>query len=314
MLSNKKETGNNYRKALAVILLILAVLMPCGCAPGGVSAGNPGSVSAGNAESVSAGKAGNAESSAAGAELSVYFFQAGKADAILLRTKNSAVLIDCGLKSYGKTIVDHLKKSGISSLDCLIVTHFDKDHVGGAAKVINKVKVGRILQNDYMKDSKECENYLKAVNNAGIEPETVKEDISFTLDGVEYIVQPPHRTYPTDTSNNHSLVVAVHDKETDMLFAGDIETDRIADYITEYKDDYELIKVPHHGKEEPLMEQLLAVTKPEYAVITSSDDDPESENVMSAIYDAGGEVFLTRVDPVTVNTDGDTLEIGYVDP
>ena len=248
------------------------------------------------------------------AELSVYFFQAGKADAILLSTAEHTILIDCGLKGYGKTVVNYLKQRRIDTVDCLIISHFDKDHVGGAAKVINKLSVGRILQNDFMKDSKECENYLKAVDKAEIVPETVTEAISFTYDGVSFDVSPARAEYPEKTSNNRSLVVSVTTGETDLLFAGDIETDRIADYVSDNKRTYEFLKVPHHGKEEPAMKELLTSVQPGYAVITSSDDDPESEQVMSDIYDAGAEVFLTRVDPVMLTTDGSDLKVYYVNP
>ncbi len=246
--------------------------------------------------------------------LSVYFFQAGKADAILIRTSSSAVLIDCGLKGYGKTILNYLKQNNISSIDFLIITHFDKDHVGGAAKVINKISVGRVLQNDCMKDSEECENYLKALNKAGIEAETVTEKLSFELDGVSFTVEPHYLEYTEKTSNNDSLIVSVKAGETDLLFTGDIETARIVDFISDNKETYEFLKIPHHGKEEPLIGELLESVKPVYAVITSSDDDPESEKVMSAIYDAEAEVFLTRVDPVMLNTDGSSIDIHYVDP
>ena len=208
------------------------------------------------------------------------------------------------MKKYKKT----------DTVDCLIISHFDKDHVGGAAKVINKLSVDRILQNDLMKDSKECENYLEAVDKAGIVPETVTEDISFTYDGVSFEVSPARAEYTEKTSNNRSLVVSVTTGETDMLFAGDMETDRIADFVSDNKRTYEFLKVPHHGKEEPMMKELLASVQPEYAVITSSDDDPESEQVMSDIYDAGAEVLLTRVDPVILTTDGSDLKINYVNP
>ena len=248
------------------------------------------------------------------AELSVYFFQAGKADAILLSTAEHTILIDCGLKGYGKTVVNYLKQRRIDTVDCLIISHFDKDHVGGAAKVINKLSVDRILQNDFMKDSKECGNYLKAVDKAEIVPETVTEDISFTYDGVSFEVSPARAEYPEKTSNNRSLVVSVTTGETDLLFAGDIETDRIADFVSDNKRIYEFLKVPHHGKEEPAMKELLTSVQPGYAVITSSDDDPESEQVMSDIYDAGAEVFLTRVDPVMLTTDGSDLKVYYVNP
>ena len=65
--------------------------------------------------------------------LEVTVLDAGKADAILLTTPDSAVLIDCGEKGFGDEILGELAARGIGRLDVLIVTHFDQDHVGGAA-------------------------------------------------------------------------------------------------------------------------------------------------------------------------------------
>ena len=296
-------------RKIICIAAIIAVIVTSGCGYGRPALGQAADTAVTEtAADVTDGTAAEA------AKLSVYFFQAGKADAILLRTAEHTVLIDCGPKGYGKTVVNYLKQRRTDTVDCLIISHFDKDHVGGAAKVINKLQVDRILQNDFMKDSKECENYLKAVDKAEIVPETVTEDISFTYDGVRFEVSPAKAEYTEKTSNNRSLVVSVTAGETDLLFAGDIETDRIADYVSENKRTYEFLKVPHHGKEEPMMKELLASVQPGYAVITSSDDDPESEQVMSDIYDAGAEVFLTRVDPVMLATDGSDMKIYYVNP
>ena len=88
-------------------------------------------------------------------ELTVHFFDAGKADAILLTTPDSTLLIDAGERGFGKTILAYLEEQGIERIDYLIVTHFDKDHVGGMARVINNIAVGTVLQSNQPKDSEE---------------------------------------------------------------------------------------------------------------------------------------------------------------
>ena len=120
-------------------------------------------------------------SDAAPTALEAYFFDAGKADAILLTTANSAVLIDTGEQGFGKTILARLEEMGVRQLDVLIVTHFDQDHVGGAAKVLNSIPVGTVLQSNQPKDSEEYEKYAAALSKAGIEPVTVRETYEFNL-------------------------------------------------------------------------------------------------------------------------------------
>ena len=246
----------------------------------------------------------------AGSELEVHFFDAGAADAILLSSADSAVLIDAGEKGFGKTILAYLEEKGIRRIDCLIVTHFDKDHVGGAAKILNSIPVDRVLQSNQPKDSDEYENYLEALSEAGIEPVTVRESIAFSLNGVSYTVDPPRQTeYDEDSSNNSSLIVSVRHGDKRFLFMGDAQTQRLAEFLDTNTACFDVLKLPHHGRDEPLLEELLASTRPTYGVITSSEEEPESSAVVDALEQAGVRVLLTRKSSVTLYSDGNTITI-----
>ena len=244
------------------------------------------------------------------AELDVHFFDAGKADAILLTTADGAVLIDAGEKGFGKTILAYLEEMGVEKLDYLIVTHFDQDHVGGAAKVLNNIAVGTVLQSSSPKDSEEYEKYVKALGNAGIEPVTVRETYTFTLDGATYSVDPPRQAkYSSDNSNNSSLIVSVVNGENRFLFAGDAQTERLAEFLDTNSATCDVLKLPHHGKDEPLLPALLDAAKPTYAIITSSDEEPESAATVAALEAAGVQVLLTREGAVTLRSDGNRIDV-----
>ena len=241
----------------------------------------------------------------AGTDLEIHFFNAGKADAILLTTANSAVLIDTGEMGFGKTILAYLEEKDVGHLDYLIVTHFDQDHVGGAAKVLEGINISMVLQSNQAKDSKEYEKYIEALNNAGVVQVTVRETYEFALDGVSYAIDPPRQTeYDKDKSNNSSLIVSVTNGDDSFLFTGDAQTERLAEFLDTNRRTYDVLKLPHHGREEPLLGALLASTKPSYAVITSSDDEPESEDVVKTLEQAGTCVLLTRKGAVTFHSDG----------
>ncbi len=274
------------RRALAAVLLTAALLT--GCAASGAK------------------KAPETQTQAA--ELTVHCYDAGKADAILLTTANSAVLIDAGEKGFGKTILADLSEKGIDRLDYLIVTHFDKDHVGGAAKIINTIPVGTVLQSNRPKDSEEYEKYTNALANAGIEPVTVRDTLIFTLDGVTYAVDPPRQTeYKTDASNNSSLILSVVNGGDRFLFTGDAQTERLAEYLVGHRETCDVLKLPHHGQEEPLLEELLETVKPAYAVITSSEEEPESAAVTELLERLDVEALLTRKGAVTLRSSGNGI-------
>jgi beta-lactamase superfamily II metal-dependent hydrolase len=72
-----------------------------------------------------------------------------------------------------------------------------------------------------------------------------------------------------------------------------------------------VLKIPHHGGDEPLLAELLAQTRPRYAVITSSDDEPEDPATLDALADAGVDAFLTRLGAVVIRSDGKTVTAEY---
>lgn len=244
--------------------------------------------------------------------LSVTFLDAGKADAIILHTNNSTVLIDTGLKNNDKELVQLLNNNGIDTIDYLIITHFDKDHVGGAAKVIKKFKVNNIITSDYFKDSDEVNDYLKACNKANITPKVLKDEISFTLDNVTYKIY-PHiaSTYPEKESNNSSLIISVAHGENRMLFTGDSNNLRIEEFVAKQESyfKYQLLKVPYHGRYIECLSDFFNIIQPEYAVITSSEKDMEDKKTVNLLEGIGSDVLLTREGTIVAISDGKKLTI-----
>lgn len=247
-----------------------------------------------------------------GEGLRVYCFDAGKADAFLLYTDSAAVLIDTGESGFGKTIVDKCAELGIGRIDCLIITHFDKDHVGGAKKVLAELPVTTVLQSNFPKDSGEYDKYLRQLALCGIEPITVLEEYRLTLGAVTLTVDPPLReSYPDSPSNNSSLITTVAYGSTRLLFLGDAEDARLAEYIASDPPHCDFVKIPHHGTGCRLLRDLLAKITPQYAVITSSDEQPEDARTREMLGEYGARTFLTRVAPVMVFTDGTRLTVQY---
>lgn len=286
-----------------VLTAILLLLTGCGAA-----SGDSGTVT----DSAAVTDSSTATVTTSGTDLEIICFQAGKADAFLLLTPESAVLIDCGEKGFGRTILAELEARGIEQLDMMMITHFDQDHVGGAARILNNFPVARVLQSNSPKDSEEYEKYVKALKNAGMEPETVRENLSFTLDGVTYTVNPPKRTkYNSDSSNNSSLIVSVENGANRFLFTGDAQDERIEEFLTLEQGTYDFLKVPYHGHWQESLMLLMGVVKPRYAVITSSDDEPEDAETLELLESFGAETFLTRNGNIRVTSDGATLRVEY---
>ena len=205
-------------------------------------------------------------------ELDLTVFDVGKADSMVLTSENSTVIIDCGEKGDGKEIISYLEEKNISCVDYLIITHYDKDHVGGAAKVIKNIEVKNVLAPDYDDDSEEMEKYNKALSEAGITPYLLTSDISFTLDNADYTVYAPKLTYyGEDNDNDFSLVTKVSHGNNVLLFTGDAMEQRLEEIMD--IGDCDFLKVPYHGRELDNLSQFLDAVTPETAVVCTSKSE-----------------------------------------
>ena len=231
----------------------------------------------------SGGRVQETDSSAAEcSDLTVTFLDVGKADSIIIKGENSTVVIDCGEKGDGKDIVRFLTDQGTSTIDYLIITHYDKDHVGGAAKVINSFEVLNVLGPDYHEYIQEAEKFRNAMSEKGIKPQLLTSDLSFTLDGGEYTVFAPDQTYyGPDNDNDFSLVTRLDYFDTSFVFTGDAMDQRLTGVMD--IGDCDLMKIPYHGRKLANLSSFLDATKPEYAVVCTSSEEfsPYTQGILS---------------------------------
>ena len=244
-------------------------------------------------------------------KMTVTFFDVGKADAILIQTDHSVVMIDTGTADVAEPLAEKLTDMGIMKIDLLILSHFDQDHVGGAATIIERIAVDKVLMTYESKESDEIDAFFAAVKQDNVSTREISKVTEFTLDGVSYTIIPPEKKdYGNDTSNDSSLVVRALFGETSYLFAGDVEKARIKELV---KGGYDLsatvLKMPHHGGIEDNTEKLVTAVWPKYAVITSSEDEPEDKETVKILEALGVDTYLTRKGTVVMISDGKTITI-----
>lgn len=233
----------------------------------------------------------------------------GKADSILIRTQNHNVLIDTATSKEGSEIRDYLTELGIEKLDYLIITHFDKDHVGGASKILKSIGADNILQPDYEGNTDAYEKYMQRVTELSLNQITLFEDLSFILDDVYFTVYPPEKKEYIEEDNDFSLVVTAIHGGNRFLFTGDAEKERVNEIISYNLGDFDYIKVPHHGVYEDNLPVLFNTVKAEYAVICDSDKEQADKLTINALEKAGASVYETRDGSVTAVSDGKSISL-----
>lgn len=240
-------------------------------------------------------------------EMHIAFLGDKAEDAILLSNGDFAVLVDTGLNKTGAEIVAYLDEMGINRLDLLILTHYDKDHVGGADTVIENIDVARILGADYESDAKQYKQFIKAASKKGLAVERLSADCTLALEDLTLKIDVPDIFYAQE--NDRSLVVRAEYGSCSLLLAGDAENERLAELLREGVEPCTLLKVPHHGRIEDLSQQFIAAALPQAAVITSADKELEDDLLVAWLQSAGAQVYLTRLGFVEAVCDGISLRL-----
>ena len=241
-------------------------------------------------------------------DFKIYFWNAGKADAILLSKNNKYIMIDTGEEELSEEILAYFKNNNITKLDYLIITHFDKDHVGSASSIIDNIEVETVLQSNSPKESEYYTAYLSALSNKEITPITVNGNYEISFEGLKIIVNGPTMVYDNSASNNSSLIVSITYNDNNFLFMGDAENARIKDFVSNNKETFDFIKIPYHGRKLKRMNELIDNIKPEYAVITSGVDTNNIDTI-NTLNNHQVKTYLTRNGDIYVYSDGVNIKV-----
>ena len=249
-------------------------------------------------------------------ELRVDFYDMGKADAMLITTpEGKRILIDTGTNKGGKKLVSRFQEEGIDRIDLLLITHYDKDHVGGADKILENVQVDTVVMPVYDKESKQHTQFEEALSGlANIDVYRVgrnKETAFESGDGLTMHVTAAHeKSYGKDEENDFSLAVRMTFGDVKLFFAGDAEAPRQRELLEEGNVACDVLKVPYHGKLTSMSEKFLSACAPKIAYITDDEEEPASEDVIAILEKLGTKVYTSRKDGgVTVVTDGKTVQV-----
>ena len=235
----------------------------------------------------------------------------GKADCLVIQSAGTVVMIDTGTEESVGDIERFLEKNDISRIDVLMLTHFDRDHVGGADKLIKRYDIGKVYATYYIaKESDDIDEYLKAVKKKQLEPIPVDQEMTFTLDGVKWQLFPPLKdSYKKEESNNSSMAARMCYGETSVLFTGDAQKARIDELLDIDGLQSDVIKMPHHGGYEKNLDDLLEAVQPTYAILTDSDDQPIASKTQALLEDYQVQSYSTRDGDIVIMTDGEHISV-----
>ena len=248
--------------------------------------------------------------------LTITALSVGKADAMIIQESDQVLLLDTGELDDGEKVVRELEDRGVDQIDQLLITHFDKDHVGGAVYVMEHMEVVSVVLPDYEGDREEYQQFL-----AGLEdhPDVrrLTEPLEETLGNMQISIYPAEdaeeiQNTEEEYDNDMSLVTSISYGNKRFLFTGDIEKTRIRQMLAADVDwRHDWIKMPHHGRYQKALDDLLEAVRPSKAVICSSTKNPAEEKTLELLEKWQIQVWDTAEQAVVTVCDGENVTIRY---
>ena len=255
---------------------------------------------------------------------SVSFLDVGQGDAILIRTPaDCVILVDGGGTIFFERpgeewrqrkdpfevgedlLVPLLKKRGVRSIDYLVATHGDADHIGGLAAVVEQLPVKRILFNGSVRKSEHAEKLFRSALLKGIPVYAVSAGERIAVDRrttIEVLHPEEGKLTLAEEQNVRSVVLLLRMREAKFLLTGDMDAaaerevlDRLAAEAAggehpsprgQPGGGIDVLKVAHHGSKSSTTAPWLHYWSPRYAVISVGERN---------IYRHPSDIVLSRL-------------------
>lgn len=213
-------------------------------------------------------------------KLQIFFIDVGQGDSTLIITPaHKNILIDGGGNEFGSfdvgenTLLPYLLDRRITTLDYILISHFDSDHVKGLFAVMQNLKVKNIIISKQGENSENFKDFFKLIQNKNVNIIVAEKGEIIKIDKYSYfeILFPEANLIKENILNNNSIVTNFHCMGFSMLFTGDIEEiaeKRICElYKNTNKLNATILKVPHHGSKTSSTSEFLETVKPKIVLI-----------------------------------------------
>lgn len=207
--------------------------------------------------------------------LRVHFLNVGQGDAALIQTPSGVqVLIDGG---RGNEVIKELQSVTSffdRSIDMVVGTHPDSDHIGGLVDVLRAYEVNAILMTENEGDSDAASLYKELTRKEGAEIIYARRGQTFALDASTTVRVLFPETNPKDMeSNASSIVLQLTYGSSTFMFTGDAPkgTEEYLVLVEGESLKSDVLKVGHHGSRTSSSELFLDEVRPQFAIISAGE-------------------------------------------
>ena len=264
--------------------------------------------------------------------LKVTMLDVGQGDGIFLQSEGHLnILIDGGstdTNEVGKyRIIPYLKYYGIRTIDYMIMTHSDEDHVSGQLELLESAPSSGIQINRYLMPApdKNCidKNYIrlqKAAEKAHIPVETIQTGDRIVSGKLSLLCLHPEKGYAAESANAYSTTLSLIYGKNSMLLTGDLEGDGEETFLQKIKQkqfllpkQYDILKVAHHGSKNSTSEEYLSVVSPAISLISCGKNNRYGhphKDLLERLYAIHTRIYQTpERGAIFLQSDGNTWTV-----
>jgi competence protein ComEC len=242
--------------------------------------------------------------------LRITFLDVGQGDSALIEVPEGAVLVDEGPPDAH--VEEQLRSLGVGRLAGMVLTHPQRDHVGGAAAVLDEIPVGFLLDPGLQGDSSDERAARASATRHHVRVVLARAGERFELGRLRLqLLWPEDAGALGEDPNENAIVLLVSYGTIDALFTADAESNVT---VPLRPPAVEILKVAHHGSEDAGLASLLELIRPRLAVISvGAGNDyghPASSTLRALSRWPGLSVYRTDEDGrVTVESDGKSFSV-----
>ena len=220
----------------------------------------------------------------------------GQGQCILIQSKSSAYLIDCGGENPENTAsaaMNWIGSQGISHLDGIILTHYDSDHANGAEHLLQIMKVDKL----YLPESEPDSPIRNRLIDQSVSVDMIDHTTQIQCDTGKLVLIPSESD---KTGNESSMCILFQGENCDILITGDRDIQGERELLSQYDiGDIDILVAGHHGAATSNGMDLLSGTKPEIILISVGADNNHGhpdQGVINRFENADSIIYRTDID------------------
>ena len=244
----------------------------------------------------------------------------GQGDALFIESPTGTqILFDAGPPRKILSELRRVMSPFDKSIDAVVITNPDADHIGGFADILKNYKVGAVLEPGTYNDSKTYQNLKSEIKNKNIPAILARQGMRLNLGGGAVIdILFPNQDVSTWDSNEGSIVAKLAYGDTEVMLTGDsvMKTEKII--LGEFSSEAlrsTILKVGHHGSRTSSGEDFINAVQPRYAMISNGKDNKYGHphgDTLDTLRGIGAQIFRTDLlGTIVMKSDGKVATFSF---